>query len=383
MGNRLQRIAVYLTTLLLAACVQWSSMGVHLPPPAPPPPPTPSYMQDIGEVPLDDHARAQKEAFVYPVSFGTTRKPTVAGGTAFSNQRDATLHYGTVSVNVPTNHRTGSLGSWLGTVTNLDPELTVRDIRLARSEAEFLARASAELATVTGPENNYILVFIHGYNNSFTDAALRAAQLGVDLGVPSNNMFLFSWAANSDTLKYTHDEATIDASEVHLRAFLNTVSRVASGRKIHIIAHSMGNRALLRVIAASVANAPDERQTRFGQIILAAADVDRDVFAQNAQNYLRVADRTTIYLSPYDYAVEASSLVHKYPRVGRGEKPQVTIPGIDSVVSKIKVDFPAHAYFAETRPILTDVKNLILRNQPAREGNGWQKVDDYWVVSDK
>lgn len=115
------------------------------------------------------------------------------------------------------------------------------------------------------------------------------------------------------------------------------------------------------------------RGLRFGQIILAAADIDRDLFTQLAPNYLKVSDRTTVYLSLYDYAIGLSDIVHDYPRVGCGSSPQVAIPGIDSVVSTIPSDFPGHAYFAGSLPVLTDVKNLILRIQPARQGRDWTK----------
>ncbi|AKC71241.1 hypothetical protein MB84_19880 [Pandoraea oxalativorans] len=322
------------------------------------------------------------EAFDYPVMFGTTRK-ALAGGNGFSDERDEALHYGRVFVTIPKNHRTGSLGSGLGTLLGYDPKLTVGRFETVSSEAQFLDLARRELQPVIGPENGYVVVFIHGYNNSFDSAALRAAQFGADLDVPPNNLFLFSWAARSGVIKYTFDEATVDTSEVYFRTFLDTVARAASGRTIHIVAHSMGNRALLRVIASGVNSVSSDRSIRFGQIILASADVDRELFAQLAPNYLKVSDRTTVYLSPYDYAVAASDHVHDYPRVGCGTAPQVMVPGIDSIVSTLPEDFPAHAYFAETLPLLTDIKNLILRNTPARSGKDWEQLDGYWVVGGK
>ncbi len=315
----------------------------------------------------------------YPVWFGTTRKPT-ANGNDYTDQRDNALHYGRVLVSIPKNHHIGSLGTRIGNLTGHDPELVVRNVYVVPDESQFINVVEDNLPPVMGPDNSYVLVFIHGYNNTFVDAAKRAAQLGSDLGVPPNNMFLFSWAARNHTLEYTVDEATIDTNEIYLRSFLNDVAHAAPGRKIHIIVHSMGNRALLRVVTSSVMGAASNNAVHFGQIILAAADVDKDLFAQLAPNYLQVADRITVYLSPYDYAVGASDFVHAYPRVGCGRTPQVTVPGIDNIVSTIPEDFPAHAYFAETLPVLTDIKNLMLRNMHARSGKEWRKIDDYWVV---
>ena len=175
--------------------------------------------------------------------------------------------------------------------------------------------------------------------------------------------------------------ATIDATEIYFKQFLVEIaSRIAPDRKVHLVAHSMGNRALLRVISKGLEEVSEEGQIKFGQIILAAADVDRDLFAQLAPSYPQMSDRTTVYLSPYDFAVRQSDRIHDYPRVGCGTAPQVVVPGIDNVVSTLKEDLPAHAYFAENLPVLRDIKNLILRNEPARSTKIWEKKDGYWIV---
>lgn len=331
---------------------------------------TPDVSLNAGATPVSDE---------YPVMFGTSRKP-LPDGTGFSEERDKSLHYGRIWITVPKNHKIGSLGTELGTIFQYDPKLTIFKLEHVDDESQFLSLAARVLPPATRPETGYVVVFIHGFNNSFEEAAIRAGQLGIDLGVPKNDMFLFSWPARSSIPRYTHDEATVDASEIFLRRFLETTARAAGNRKIHLVAHSMGNRALMRVIASSVTSVVRERGLRFGQIILAAADIDRDLFAQLAPNYLKASDRTTIYLSPYDYAIGLSDIVHDYPRVGCGTSPQVVIPGIDSIVSTIQSDFPGHAYFAGSLPVLTDVKNLILRNQPARQGREWIKAGDYWIV---
>lgn len=359
--------ALVLLSSLLASCTTQYKMAL---------PPTPAPVTaDFVVV----EARTEQEV-KYPVLYGTSRKPN-AQKNGYLNERSKNVHYGRVFVTVPKGHLTGSLGK--------KPWPWSEDTRLAFNPADvehmntigFLDLARRELAAVTGNvETDYILVFIHGYNNSFEDAALRAAQLGFDLNVPPNNMMFFSWAANKEVKKYTFDEATVDASEVHLRSFLDTVLVAAAGRKVHIIAHSMGNRALLRTISAMEARS-DGKKT-FGQIILAAADLDRDLFEHLGPNYLNVAERATVYMSPYDFAVKLSERVHDYPRIGCGDKPHVLIDKIDNVVSLIDQDFPAHAYVASALPILTDVKNLILKGEPSRSGAQWKTHANYWTVGE-
>lgn len=330
-------------------------------------------MPERGAAPLPELRSTYTENDVrYPVLYGTSRKPNGAR-TGYLDERGPGVQYGRVIVTIPKGHATGSLGE-KGTLFSPDTRLFI-----APGNIEFHSPDSfMKLAAGRAGKGSYLLVFIHGYNSSFDDAALRAAQLGYDLDVAPNDMMFFSWAAKKDYRTYTYDEATADASEIHLEAFLKTVRAAAGTRKVHIIAHSMGNRPLMRVISR-LQLAPGESKP-FGQIILAAPDVDRDVFTHHAHNYLRVAERTTVYLSPFDVALGLSQDLHFYPRVGCGDKPQARIKEIDSVVSFVPEDFPSHTYIASTLPLLNDVRNLVLNGKPARQGAGWKAHPGYWTV---
>jgi esterase/lipase superfamily enzyme len=69
---------------------------------------------------------------------------------------------------------------------------------------------------------------------------------------------------------------------------------------VHIIAHSMGNRGVLRAVNRIAKVAELRSGTPFGQFILAAADVDADTFRQLSVAYSDVARRTTLYVSKHD-----------------------------------------------------------------------------------
>jgi esterase/lipase superfamily enzyme len=317
------------------------------------------------------------EDHLYPVLFGTSRKATEKN---YSSQRDSQVNYGRVWVRIPKGHITGSTGESPFWPWQNDTRLNVNRVETMPSAVQFVKFMRSGIKAERRPQDDFVVVFIHGFNNTFDDAAIRAAQIGADLEIPANSMMLFSWAARNSIEEYTVDEATVDASEVHLRAFLNSVMEGAGPRKVHVIAHSMGNRAFLRTVAASLVSVSDQRRMKFGQVILAAADVDSDLFAQLAPSYLKVASNTTVYLSPYDYAVHASNIVHQYPRVGCGDAPQVIIPGIDNVVSLVPDDIPAHAYFAEALPVLIDIKSLLYLNVPRRPASFWKYENGFWTV---
>ena len=73
-------------------------------------------------------------------------------------------------------------------------------------------------------------IFLHGYNVSFEEAALRAAQIGFDLSI-RGAMAFFSWPSQGDLAGYSADEASIEASEFVIMEFLENFVTVSQKQK--------------------------------------------------------------------------------------------------------------------------------------------------------
>ena len=74
-------------------------------------------------------------------------------------------------------------------------------------------------------EGQEVLIFVHGYNNSFEDAIKKAAQVKVDM--PWNGPIIaFSWPSYGDAINYLGDEAMYQSS---LPAFLQTLNLLQVG----------------------------------------------------------------------------------------------------------------------------------------------------------
>lgn len=119
-------------------------------------------------------------------------------------------------------------------------------------------------------------------------------------------MAFFSWPSQGTLDGYTADEASIEASEDIIAEFLVEFAAKSGASRVHIIAHSMGNRGLLRAVNRIVSVAQQRSQKQFDQIVLAAADVDAELFRKLSGAYTTLARRTTLYVSSRDRAVEAS-----------------------------------------------------------------------------
>ncbi|SDO68363.1 Alpha/beta hydrolase of unknown function [Paracidovorax cattleyae] len=236
-------------------------------------------------------------------------------------------------------------------------------------ETAYWENLRSKLHSAQGNEK-VVLVFIHGYNTSFVEAARRTAQLWADLrltGIPA----FFSWPSKARVFSYTVDEATVDYSEKYLREFLTRLRQeVGDTQPIHLIAHSMGNRALLRVAETL------QGKLRFGQIILAAPDVDADLFQDMAQVYPKISERTTLYVSKADKPVNFSRHLHDVGRVGAPPK-FARVQGIDTVevVAKTGLLQMGHSYFAEFNDLLDDMELLLKKNPATRHTVFGRRLD--------
>ena len=158
------------------------------------------------------------------------------------------------------------------------------------------------------------------------------------------------------------DEATIDWTKPHLANFLADVAVTTGSETVHIVAHSMGNRALARIldsISLPVCG------PLFKQIVLAAPDIDSGEFLHLAKSVQSSARRITLYASSNDEAIKLSKKVHEYSRAGESGSDIVVVQGLDTIdASEVDTSLLGHSYFAEERTVVSDLFYLI------RDGKG-------------
>lgn len=234
-------------------------------------------------------------------------------------------------------------------------------------------------------EKQKILLYIHGYNCDFDEAVIRAAQIGYDLKVEGVTA-VYSWPSkgNWSPWGYEADQTTIESSEDFLVQFVTKLALESKAEEVDIIAHSMGNRALLRAVKG-LAAAMGPARKKLGQIILAAPDVDADLFNKLAIIYPSVSSRTTLYTSSRDWALKFSAIFHQYDRAGF-YPPIALIPGIDTVqVSNVDLTMLGHSYYAQAETVLNDMFDLIHSNKDPNQRirlypRPSQKSMTYWEI---
>ncbi len=311
----------------------------------------------------DDDAR------LYPLWFGTDREPVDRADLTkgFTGERAMELFTGKCEVSIPKGHKVGSIGSkFLTRLFKGDDRLKLHFDSIQRLlDAAYWQSMIEQVNVFDDQEQKMALVFVHGFNVDFESAALRAAQIGFDLQVPGPMAF-YSWPSKGMLKDYFVDSNTALGSAGTLTQYLRKFVAEVSGEvdKIHLIAHSMGNRLLLDAVNKLQ---HDYDAPVFDQIFLAAADVDLEKFRNECQAYSKVANRTTMYISSKDRALKASEFLNDSDRAGYYE-PTVVIPSVFDTIRathmKKGLGLLGHGYYADARPLLQDMSQMMWDNLP-------------------
>jgi esterase/lipase superfamily enzyme len=229
-----------------------------------------------------------------------------------------------------------------------------------------------------------VLVFVHGYYTAFDEAARRTAQLAYALGFPGVAV-LYSWPSQAALTGYLTDETNIEWTIPHFREFLKQVKIQSGADRICVIAHSMGNRALIAALRQLAADPLRPDSPIVHELVLMAPDVDADIFRDAMPEIRPVVGRVTLYSSSQDKALLISKTVHGYQRAGDTKPTIVIVPGVDTIdASAADTSVTGHSYYADSRSVLFDLYTLLRHGDPPEIRFGLlpkeQSGQRYWMI---
>ncbi len=257
-----------------------------------------------------------------------------------------------------------------------------------------------------------VFLFVHGYHNTFDDAAFAMAEfwhfLG-RIGVP----VIYTWPAGYPGIfGYTYDRESSEFTVYHLRQVLGFISSFPEVERVHIIAHSRGTDiavAALRelTIAARAAGVDPVEKYKIHNFVLAAPDLDLQVATQRigGDKLALSVNRFTIYSSPADKAIGVASQLFESPRGRLGtveledldetlrmsmQSAMKQLPARFAIINfagaadtgKSQRDRYGHSYFRDAPTVSSDLV-LMLRDDldPGAPGRPLEKVGlRFWKI---
>jgi len=233
-------------------------------------------------------------------------------------------------------------------------------------------------------ERSDVLIFIHGYLYDFDDelkAILALKKIFIDNPAsPVEHILFVSWPASGSIipLSYFDDKASsINSGTSLMRMFYfytQFLKDIFSNRdlkpcnqRIHIIAHSMGN----RVLQSMLYSLKRENILRvIDQVLLLNADVSYKVFEDNEDSFNKLpllANRISIYLNRQDTVLGVSQFTKNILTPRLGKNGPSNLDHFKDIVSVIDCTF---------------VKDDLLSGIKYEVGNHWGYLSSSQVQSD-
>lgn len=293
-------------------------------------------------------------------------------GEMFSGERASRLAFSRLVVSVPpaAARKVGEV-QWPSRRPG-DPakEFVVAEAKALDAEGA-LAAMRAELARTPGRR---VMVFVHGYNTRFEEAVFRLAQIAHDSRAPAVPA-LFTWASRGKLFAYGYDRESSTYARDALEAMLTRLSQEKAVGEVTVLAHSMGNwvtMEALRQMAIRRGAVP----AKITQVMLAAPDVDVDVFGRQFDALGKHRPAFTLFASTNDEALAISQrLWGGVERLGAIDavaepwKDWLKAQRIDVVdLSDVQGDRTGHTTFARSPEIVRSLGDRMLAGQSLHDG---------------
>lgn len=275
---------------------------------------------------------------------------TPARSARYGGQRSRETSYGEIRMSLA--------GTGAGAADRMDVQVGLENTSRSTREG-FLGELERAAARTPGRE---VLLFVHGFDNSFEDAAKTAARIAHGVGFQGAAL-MYSWPSAGSAASYLQDRNNAYWAVHYLKQLLSDVLADQWIGRVSVVVHSMGNEVFIRAyseLADERARAGKDDLKKIRNIVLAAPDVDREIFLdQHALKLMSQGARIILYASRSDMALSASALVQggDYERLGKNV---VCIPGLTVTdVSDVRTDLLGHSWIGDSRSVLTDLRCVL------------------------
>ena len=218
------------------------------------------------------------------------------GDEAAQSERSDMLSFSVHTVSQPPARAPGTLAE---DRAGRDPRTEFVDVGATRyAEAKSMMTALAGKAKALGTPRE-VMVFVHGFNNSFAHGLNRLAEIDADYNAPIAKV-LFDWPTDSELLNYAHDLDSAAFSRDGLEQLIDDLA-AADFRRIVLVGYSMGADIIMETLRQMRIGKKDKTLARIGGVVMIAPDIDVDVFLRTVSRAAPLPQPFVIYASPDDW----------------------------------------------------------------------------------
>ena len=246
-------------------------------------------------------------AQVQPVHVATGRRFDRTGP-LFGYERAPGLRYFRADISVPPTHAPGRI-EWPDGPPDAATDFVVTGTEVIGGPGRLVSRMRE------GSDGRETLLYVHGYNNTLSEAMFRLAQIRTDFDVTMPAL-LFSWPSAGDPRGYVYDRDSVLFARDDLVALLERLTAGARDR-VFVLAHSMGSQLVMEALRQVALSGDRQVLSRLSGVVLMSPDIDPDVFARQAEAIGALPQPFFIFITRADRALTLSGLITgRKPRLG-------------------------------------------------------------------
>lgn len=338
-SGRFLKCSVFLVCItLLEACSNPSSVlwhGIHA---------TPSMVaaqkQVYGEIP---------PKAIIPIYVATNRKMQDSYSQPYGSARSNTMHYNRIDIGIPQQHEKGRIEKNSYTPTH-DKYFAAVALQKYDNKEEF--KQQLNIALAKQPKNKKeIVIFVHGYNTNFAEGMFRTAQLVHDYSLDLVTVH-YSWPSAGVIPLYLYDRDSANFARSGLGELLTTISET-DVEHISIVAHSMGSFVTMEAFRTLALQGKYKKIQSITSLLLAAPDIDFDVFKSQLRDIKELPKLTVILVSRRDKALAVSGgLTGGNSRLGDGSNTEILRKNGIIVLDLSEIDGGGHLAFASSTTLM-------------------------------
>jgi esterase/lipase superfamily enzyme len=293
----------------------------------------------------------------------------------FLNNIDVPLSYGYAKISYPANRSIAEQNYALNSLQeNSLTTFQVSEYQIVTTPEAFHGLIDEHYPN----KQNYSLIYIHGLDNSFNEAAERLGQASVDTHI-AGMPILFSWPSDVARIDRYYPYNVVserqykETQAIALRSYQYAVVALdeiyGATRRFGLMAHSMGtdiaaNALVLRELRAITGSISTVGLADAGEphsVIFAAQDISTREFEQSLGPRITRNDRWLAVYCGNDIALHFSQGYNRSDeRLGYCPMAKPPLNGVDSVhiVGRTE-DFMRHSYFLSSPQIIEDMTAVL------------------------
>ncbi|MET4103714.1 esterase/lipase superfamily enzyme [Roseovarius sp. MBR-78] len=275
-------------------------------------------------------------------------------GSQFGIERKSGLRYFRADISVPPTHMPGQI-EWPEGKPDAATDFVVTGTEVLENATQLITRMRA------GSPGRETLLYVHGYNNTLSEAMYRLAQIRTDFETTMPAL-LFSWPSAGDPRGYVYDRDSVLFARDDLVALIERLT-TGPGDRVFVLAHSMGSQLVMEALRQIALSGDRTALSRLSGVVLMSPDIDPDVFARQAEAIGRLPQPFFIFITRADRALSLSGFITgRKPRLGVIDAAEeVTRPDVQVIDFSALATGEAYNHFVPvTSPAAIEILNRFL-----------------------